>query len=552
MAFIVLLSLYRLATGDHQAVPPPQPVLDRLEEGVVRGSLAFADGTPFPYTLDRDSLAFTARTSHPELPRVRFEYEILEGGRFAARPRVSIGKELNLDQLEDFCVRFQPESIWHHVELQSLPTRQSAMARAESLEALATPEHDLGELRIGSVPPLMQISVVDVDGLPVEGARVFIEYYIPGRTLPGEWRRVLGVDPQRTDQTGRVDLVARDWADYFNYRPFGRGFPDAEFRSIRVRLNHPDHAPVYTELSTDQFEHQVRMPAAGVLICGIESEAVAEDLRIGVVRPGEAPHSTAWGLFSRRLRPSVSYYEVRSMLAGEVDVVITSQIGDRELLRIPNVQIPANEHTSDPRLMEIDLERDLGWVELSISWPDGRLASTEELEEWSPKYRYRMRGGIVSVDCSIVDGVVRIPVAKSGALQGWLELEGMQSVLLQDEPAGRKSVVARHPLVLEWRFEGADQIARRLDWSMQLVAPTKLAAIRQVGPYPDGRWTAVLPEPGEYRLEWVASLEGDARRHVQMQTKLAWSAEDLIEGKVHTIQVPEAFIEHIRQTFESE
>ena len=552
LAFIFLLSIYRLATGGNELMPPPEPVLDRLEEGVLRGRLVFADGTPYPYAFDRDSLSFTALTSHPELPMVRFEFEILEDGRFAARPRPGVGVEFSLTQIEDFCVRFIPEAEWQNAELEPMPMRHSLMARIDPRSVIAEGGSELGEITLGSLPPLMQLRVVDVAGEPIQDANVFVEHFLPGRTLPGTWRRRSDEYFQRTNAAGELFLTGRDWADCFSYRPFGRGFPDAEFDSIRVRLNHPDHAPIYVEIETDQFEHELRMPSAGVLNCEIENYPVMEDLRIGVVRPGEAPHPTAWGLFSRRLRARTSSYQVRSMLAGEVDVVITGQMGERELMRIPNVQIPANGESSDPRLMAIDFDRDLDWLELELAWPDGNAVTPGELEELSPAFRFRLSNGIATVRCTIGDGYLRIPMPRGGTLQGWIELEDMQPVLIQEEGAGRHVVVVQPSLVLEWNFAGADEIPKRLDWSMQLVAPTKLTWIRQVGPFPSGRWTAALPESGEYTLEWSASLEGDLRRRVQMMSKHAWAADELVEGHVHTIQVPPSFLEQIRETFGSE
>ncbi len=552
LAFIFLQSLYRLATGGNEPVAPPEPVLDRLEEGVLRGSLVFADGTPYPYAFDRDSLSMTARTSHPDLPMVHFEYEILADGRFAARPRPRVGVELKLAQIEDFCVRFIPEAEWLSPQLESLPIQHSAMARVDPLVIIATGESDLGELTLGSFPPLMRLRVVDVAGEPVSNASVFFEYFLPGRTLPGTWIRRFDYYDQRTNAAGELYLTGRDWSDYFSYRPYGRGFPEAEFDSIRVRLNHSDHAPLYVEIDTDQEEHELRMPAAGVLNCEIENYPVMEDLRIGVVRPGEAPHPTAWGLFSRRLRARISSYQVRSMLAGEVDVVITGQIGERELMRIPRVQIPANGETSDPRLLRIDFDRDLDWLELEFAWPDGRSVTPAELEELKPAFRYRLRNGSAVKQCAISDGYVRIPMPKGGTLQGWVEFEDMQPILIEDEGAGRRAVVVQPSLVLEWKFAGAEKIPRRLDWSMHLVAPTKLAWIRQVGPFPGDRWTAVLPEPGKYTLEWSASLEGDSKRRVQMMSSQVWTADELIEGRVHTVQVPPAFVEQIRATFGAE
>jgi hypothetical protein len=552
LAFIFVLSLYRLATGGNELMPPPEPVLDRLEEGVMRGRLVFPDGTPYPYAFERDSLSFTALTSHPEMPLVRFDHEILADGRFAARPRPRVGVEFDLSQLEDFCVRFIPEAERLHSGFESLPIQHSAMAQVDPRAIIAAGGSDLGELTLGSLPPLMHLRVIDVAGEPIHGASVFVEHFLPGRTLPGEWRRRSDSYDQRTDKNGDLFLTGRDWADFFRYRPLGRGFPDATFESVRVRLNHPDHAPIYVEIDTDQFEHELRMPAAGGLNCEIVNYSVAEDLRIGVVRPGEAPHPTAWGLFSRRLRAKTSSYQVRSMLAGEVDVVITGQIGERELLRIPNVRIPANGESSDPRLMAIDFDRDLDWLELELAWPDGGAVTPEQLEEWNPGFRYRLRNGIAMVACSVGDGFLRIPMPVGGTLNGWVELGDMRTIHIQEESAGRRAVVVKPSLVLEWKYAGADEIPRRLDWSMQLVAPTKLTLIRQVGPFPDGRWTAALPESGEYTLEWSATLEGDSKRRVQMMSKQAWTDEELIKGRMHTIQVPPAFLGQIHETFEFE
>jgi hypothetical protein len=552
LAFIFLLSLYRLATGGHELMPPPEPVLDRLEEGVIRGRLVFPDGTPYPYSFNRGSLSFTALTSHPDMPLVHFEHEILADGRFAARPRPGVGVEFDLTQLEDFCVRFIPEAASGRLVRESLPIQHSAMVRIDPRAVIAAGGSEVGELTLGSLPPLMHLRVIDVAGEPIQDASVFVEHFLPGRTLPGTWRRRFDYYDQRTNAEGELFLTGRDWSDCFRYRPFGRGFPDAAFESIRVRLNHPDHAPIYVEIETDQFEHELRMPAAGVLNCEIVNYSVQEDLRIGVVRPGEAPHPTAWGLFSRRLRSKTSSYQVRSMLAGEVDVVITGQIGERELLRISKVKIPANGESWDPRLMALDFDRDLDWLELELAWPDGRAVTSEQLEEWSPTFRYRLRNGIAIVRCSIGNGSLRIPMPVGGTLQGWVELGDMRPIHVQDETAGRRAAVVQPSLVLEWKFAGADEIPSRLHWSMQLVAPTKLTWIRQVGPYPSGRWTTVLPESGEYTLEWSATLEGDSQRRVQMMSKQAWTDEELIEGRMHTIQVPPAFLEQIRETFEFE
>jgi len=266
----------------------------------------------------------------------------------------------------------------------SKPTgRRTLYAERSLLNLDGVDQYDLGDVELLEEPALLEVKVVDAEGIAVPQAMLRVGARM--QAAPASHVHFgRGVLPSHTDTDGKVWVQDHDW-----YTQFNLPYADHEesklgaIQSLVVDVSHSDYVAQRTEFDLNQRQLIVTMAASSSFECSLVPMPGLAYVWITLLPPGASlDDANELAVVQHGVIPdgSFSSFTKQGVPAGTWDVVFTVMTyGQGELLRIPNVVLRAGETCRDPRLQEVDLNALITRYEVEFRNSDGDLMQPPDL-----------------------------------------------------------------------------------------------------------------------------------------------------------------------------
>lgn len=482
-------------------------------ENTLRGRLLQPDGSAFQRQED-GRMSFSLIGLHSAFPDrwIRFDIDLGEDGRFLAKPQSQPNtrgwypKVHELDRVY-FAEVHRSRAAWmlegdevlSHGSWASVP-----IALPQSADG-----HDLGDITMGQVDPILQIKVVDTSGKPIHAAEfrfgAFLHYREPGRD--GSWTGVNLRESAITEEDGLFVLggPSLDVA-------LGSGYVDLLAQRYRVQVTHRDYLAATVEFERDQNLVEVELAQAAAIQGEVRFPTFMHSVWIHAVPAGGSPQDrTAARTVVYSPGPNnnsddgftVGQFELTPLPAGSYDLVFQLPGGtERELLRVPGViAAPKGEESLD----RVDLEPWVNAVAIEIYMPNGELLVPEFVGDLIHTFGVQVPGQnwLERIYPTFDEGAFHISVPVGESAQASFRLKEYRTIDLSGLLPGRHSVQLEPKPVLQVSYSGRDQIPA--GWALRIsLDPLNSNASPVLVPAKGADFAFKVDQAGAYKLAWIA------------------------------------------------
>lgn len=370
---------------------------------------------------------------------------------------------------------------------------------------------DLGDLVLAADGSLLEVLVRGPDGEPWQGASVRVELVYD--TDRGERTSVVPVRrSHQTDAMGlaRVFAPSWDWVAEFG--------ASERLRSIfgkpshgRVTVSAAGSSEVVRDFELQDERVEVQLARAGQLAGSIvvPSGVTFSQVSVCVVPPGVAVEDGD-PLAIARLRGGLEpgQFQLNGIPPGRVDVVVTLNGANWELVRIPNVLIEPGSENRPPELADFDLQQHLRLVDLRLGFGEAAPSGPSFTILVCQREHGDALRAAVQIDPTEVN-LIPLPAGVS-TWSGTLRISGYRTVPLQRIEAGPWEI-EMSPLH-DVRFtvsalEGVD----REQWSVYIrpLEESDQGYLREEIRMKPGQDAFMIPGAGQFELHWQKTVGPD-------------------------------------------
>lgn len=443
----------------------------------------------------------------------------------------------------------QRPDVWVPARIWATPS-----ARSTSLDDAV----DLGEVPLVMDGPLMKVRVVDGKGGPLPGATIDLKYqqkhYFDGGLT--DYFSESQYQPGPTDDLGETWILARDWYAALGARDpssLGKNEAHLQLHAVRIAASHPSATSASKTLLVSELSQktlEIQLSPSGSIVGSVIPVPMLPYLDIAVVPPGaeygEAWRETgvdrAWVDFRGQREPTEKPFEIVAVPPGVWDVVFAvRRYGAEEVLRVPGVQVIANEVCEDPRLASVVLEGRIGFTRLVLRDGSGRILDQSLGSEFDPRVISLVRGGGVGLSFQWVDGAMALPIPIGETVDLAIIATGFETLVFQAASDGEIQATMRRTQAATLTVHGLEQLAAGMQLDLTLQPGTNYFARAEWQSTQYDPSKILLRAPGEYTVYWVLKVDG--KTIAGAEGKVQITADQVYSGAELVMELPQSILD---------
>lgn len=525
--------------------------------GALTGRLVHADGSPFGRP--DDPMRMRLLGHHAAFPdrSIAFDLALGDDGWFFARP----SKEPNHwnwePQVHDldliyFEARLRNRGTWSLD--QDAEANHGSWARVPLALAPSSTGHDLGEVTMSQADPMLQIKVVDEQGVGIRHVELSISAYLhyPELGLDGTWSGARVTGSKVTEADGRWLLGGPS----FDTALFS-GYLDLLAQRYRVRAKHREYLAETVEFERGQDYVEIELRKSAEIRGEVRLPNSLHSVRIRAVPSGATPDARAAGHSAvQHGNPedraadgaTIGSFEITPLAAGSYDLLFSLAGGAEQVIYRATGVIAAVEG-GDP-LALIDLEPWVDFFEVEAHKPNGELVDSRyEQGVWLEfGVIEEQRGQFNQLYVPSYEGAWRVASPKGTEAEILVRSKDYRTIDLRGFRGGRHVIQLEPKPVLQLSYAGRDRIPS--GWSLRLDLRQDNHFWNPVTVPPQGAdFAFAMDQPGEFTATWIArNAEKNLSAHVRQP--LSISEEQLQANRPIVLPIPEEVFTKIEQRSE--